>query len=465
MKPFFSIILATYNQANFLKKSLKSILNQTYQNWELIIIDNNSTDHTDKVIKNISDKRFRTYKINNKNILAKSRNLGIKKSKSDWVCFIDSDDIWYSKKLEITKDYIEKNNGDIFYHDLVFTNKFFIFKKKKIHDKSQTITKPVIEYFARNGNGIGQSSVVIKKKILKDIGYISEDNKKYSWEDFDTWIRVSKLTQNFVRIPKILGSLWVGPENISTLDRQIVNSKNISEYYGDSFKKLLKLKSKKKIWWLEYPFILNDYKKKRYSECLNKINKINTPNKKIYLFLTAIKYKMIIIQIFNYIHKILNIIILFKNIPKPRISFNNKNKYQIISKIDQLKNKKFKNFDIPNYFYHRLHLEKNLHLIYDQTNLISYGWSSVSKKFKVTEINCNVVNNNNVIFFDFHTIHNFRKKGFYKILIQLMQNNYKNIDCYIFTNLLNIKSFLGIIKSNFKISKILTILSNKISIN
>ena len=131
MKPFFSIILATYNQANFLKKSLKSILSQTYQNWELIIIDNNSTDHTDKVIKNISDKRFRTYKINNKNILAKSRNLGIKKSKSDWICFIDSDDIWYAKKLEITKNYIEKNNGDIFYHDLVFTNKFFIFKKKK----------------------------------------------------------------------------------------------------------------------------------------------------------------------------------------------------------------------------------------------------------------------------------------------------------------------------------------------
>ena len=59
MKPFFSIILPTFNQANFLKKSLNSIIQQTFKNWELIIIDNYSTDETKKVIQSFKDKRFR----------------------------------------------------------------------------------------------------------------------------------------------------------------------------------------------------------------------------------------------------------------------------------------------------------------------------------------------------------------------------------------------------------------------
>ena len=115
MKPFFSIILPTYNQSDFLKKSINSILSQTFQNWELLIIDNNSTDNTDNVIQSFQDNRIKVYKINNQNILAKSRNLGIKKSTSSWLCFIDSDDIWYPKKLEITKKYIEVKNGDLFF--------------------------------------------------------------------------------------------------------------------------------------------------------------------------------------------------------------------------------------------------------------------------------------------------------------------------------------------------------------
>jgi len=80
MKPFFSIILPTYNQSDFLKKSINSILSQTFQNWELLIIDNNSTDNTDNVIQSFQDNRIKVYKINNQKILAKSRNLGIKKS-------------------------------------------------------------------------------------------------------------------------------------------------------------------------------------------------------------------------------------------------------------------------------------------------------------------------------------------------------------------------------------------------
>ena len=210
-KPFFSIVLPTYNQSEFLEKCIKSILLQTFENWELIIINNNSTDNTLRLIRKFNDRRIKTFNIDNRGILAKSRNLGIKKSKSDWICFIDTDDKWYPEKLEKIRFYIRNTKGDLFYHDLEFENKKFLYLKKKIKDKSNTVTKPIVKYFVKNGNPIGQSSVVVRKKILKQINLVSEKKDKFSWEDFDLWIRIAKKTENFIRVPKILGSIWVGP--------------------------------------------------------------------------------------------------------------------------------------------------------------------------------------------------------------------------------------------------------------
>ena len=113
MKPFFSIVLPTFNQANFLKVCLKTILRQTYVNWELLIINNNSTDHTNQFLKNIKDKRINVFNINNKGVLAKSRNLGIKKAKARWICFIDTDDKWFPQKLMDMKTYIDQFKGDL----------------------------------------------------------------------------------------------------------------------------------------------------------------------------------------------------------------------------------------------------------------------------------------------------------------------------------------------------------------
>ena len=81
--PFFSIILTTYNQIEFLKKCLFSILNQSFKEFELIVIDNNSSDGTSEYLNNITDKRLRVFKINNNGMYVKSRNLGIKNSRAD----------------------------------------------------------------------------------------------------------------------------------------------------------------------------------------------------------------------------------------------------------------------------------------------------------------------------------------------------------------------------------------------
>ena len=96
---FFSVIIPTYNQANLLERCLKSVTQQTFKNYEVIIVDNYSTDNTSKVVKKFG-KKIKYFKIRNRGVIAKSRNLGIKKSKGKWICFLDSDDTWVSYKLK-----------------------------------------------------------------------------------------------------------------------------------------------------------------------------------------------------------------------------------------------------------------------------------------------------------------------------------------------------------------------------
>lgn len=463
MKPFFSIILPTYNQANFLKKSIQSILNQTFKNWELIIIDNNSTDKTQKVIRSINDRRLRVFKIDNKGLLAKSRNLGIKKSKSDWICFIDSDDRWFPEKLMKVKHFIDVKKSDLYYHDLVFENKGFLFKK--ISDKSKSITKPFLKYFAENGNPIGQSSAVIRKKIFEKINYISENKEKFSWEDFDAWIKISKISNQLVRIPIVLGSIWIGSENISNLERQIVNSKRIKKYYYKTFNKYLSEKDKNKnLWWLEYPLILHDFRTRNSKSFIKRVKKISSMPRKFYFFISYMRGCLFFLTILKKIKKIFTIIIFFQKIKKQKKILLKKVKYKEIKNIKELKKIKFENFEIPEIFFKRIINKYALHYFYQQKNLVAYGWSSKNKNFLISEINCKIINYNNIIFFDFHTLVNYRKKGFYQLLLNRMLINFKKFECYIYTTLFNVNSIKGICKSNFKFKSFFTIIKKQINL-
>ena len=83
--PLVSIIIPTYNHANFLGKALESVIHQTYNNWEAIVIDNYSTDETNKIVNKYKDPRIQYLKINNDGVIAKSRNLGIDVAKGKWI--------------------------------------------------------------------------------------------------------------------------------------------------------------------------------------------------------------------------------------------------------------------------------------------------------------------------------------------------------------------------------------------
>lgn len=98
--PKVSIIMPTYNRANLIIASIKSILNQTFSNWELIIIDDGSEDHTEEIISQIHDPRISFYKAGRIGKGGKIKNIGLEKATGEMIAFNDSDDLWATTKLE-----------------------------------------------------------------------------------------------------------------------------------------------------------------------------------------------------------------------------------------------------------------------------------------------------------------------------------------------------------------------------
>lgn len=110
MNELVSIIMPSYNTAAFIKETIQSVLNQTYTNWELIIVDDCSTDYTDKVVKSFFDQRIRYYKNVANAGAAVSRNRALREAKGRWIAFLDSDDIWKPEKLEKQIRFMKERN-------------------------------------------------------------------------------------------------------------------------------------------------------------------------------------------------------------------------------------------------------------------------------------------------------------------------------------------------------------------
>ena len=108
-KGLVSIIMPSYNTALYIKKSIESVLAQTYTNWELIIVDDCSTDNTDEVLSEIHDDRIKYFKNEKNSGAAVSRNKALREARGQWIAFLDSDDLWMPEKLEKQIQFMEKN--------------------------------------------------------------------------------------------------------------------------------------------------------------------------------------------------------------------------------------------------------------------------------------------------------------------------------------------------------------------
>ena len=260
MNPLVSIIIPTYNRAEDLKRALQSVFDQTFTNWEVVIVDNHSVDDTDSLIKSFNNQKIKLFKIHNSGIISASRNLGLKHALGEYIAFLDSDDWWLPKKLEESIKYMIQG-ADIVYHDLFYVTKSDQrFNWRRV--RGRKLKSPVFYDLLESGNALPNSSVVVRKKLLNEIKGLSEDKDMVSSEDYDAWLRIARISEKFQKIPDVLGFYWAGGGNVTNPDRTLKYITALEKLYIDTTPDL---GVKGRIFWLNYAkgracFCLKDFK-------------------------------------------------------------------------------------------------------------------------------------------------------------------------------------------------------------
>lgn len=180
-----SIIIPNYNSENYISETLQSILEQTYTNWEAIIIDDCSTDNSVFLINKFInlDNRFRLIILNENIGKAKILNLGLKYIIGDYLAFIDSDDIWINRKLEDQLNYM--SNGD---YSFTFTS---YFRFSDVDNYSAIAAKELVSYkMMLKYSLIGYSTVIIDSQLIREMK-VPELRKR---QDYALWLSLLKIT-------------------------------------------------------------------------------------------------------------------------------------------------------------------------------------------------------------------------------------------------------------------------------
>ena len=266
MDPLISIVIPTYNRADDLRRALLSVKAQTYHNWEVLVVDNHSTDETDEVVKNFNDAKIHVHKIHNNGLISASRNKGITCAKGEYIAFLDSDDWWKPTKLAVSIKYLQAG-ADIVYHDLFVVKKVQqkVFKKKVL---TRNLFAPVLIDLLSNGNSLNNSSVIVRKTVFDKGRLLPEEPELNSICDFHGWLKLAEQTDKFVRVPETLGYYWLGGGNTTSAQRTLLSIEKLEVVYQKFFETF----DSKKFYWTNYTKARAHYQLHQYAEARSYLN-------------------------------------------------------------------------------------------------------------------------------------------------------------------------------------------------
>lgn len=208
---FFSVILNTYNDQRTIARTLCSILKQSYKNFDLIIVDDCSTDKTLSIIKNLllnnSEIPVKILALKENNGIANARNIGIKEATGNYVAFIDGDDVWRENKLKVQFNFIKKEKANWVFsnYSVIDSDYKYIGERKRqagVYDYKKIISR---------GNPVGLLTVAVKTNLAKKNYF-----RNVKHEDYDLWIRLAKNGVRGFLIPESLASYMKHSNSVSS---------------------------------------------------------------------------------------------------------------------------------------------------------------------------------------------------------------------------------------------------------
>ncbi len=242
-----SVIMSVHNCEEYLTESIESILNQTFKDFEFIIINDGSTDNTAEILENYNDSRIRLYTQKNMG-LTKSLNKAIGLSKGRYIARMDADDVALPERLQKQLDFLELHPdiGMIGTYNLVIDGQGKVIEKKVYPVSDNELRKALIRY-----NPFLHASVMIRREVLEVVGFYNENKRR--GQDYELWFRIANQFK-FANIPEILMLQRWRYDNISLLHEN-------EQYYTSISTRIDAVSRKQYPWWciIYYikPFILS----------------------------------------------------------------------------------------------------------------------------------------------------------------------------------------------------------------
>lgn len=211
MNPLISVIIPTYNCGKYIREALEGVFNQTYKNYEVLVIDDGSTDNTKEVLKEYEQKIKYFYQENKG--LSITRNRGIKEAQGELIALLDSDDIWLPEKLELQTDLILKNDKT----GMVFCGCYMVDEIgkiiRKMPQKKYSCKSKFFDALLITNIVIGSGATpLVRRQCFEKIGLF--DEKLKSAEDWDMWLRILRFYDiKSIELP--LAKVRMRPDSIS----------------------------------------------------------------------------------------------------------------------------------------------------------------------------------------------------------------------------------------------------------
>ena len=211
----FSIIIPLYNKELSIRKTIQSALDQTFHNFEILVINDGSTDSSLSIVNEINDKRVKVITQSNKGVSA-ARNLGIKKANYEWIAFLDGDDLWEPNHL---KQIVKMMS--IFPNKYVYATSFKFSTNRKVYRHSRDKNIFLIENYFKEALKeplLWTSITVVNKSCFENVGYFREILAH--GEDLDLWIRLAKKYE-IIKSSEITSTYRIDAENRTSLGRNV----------------------------------------------------------------------------------------------------------------------------------------------------------------------------------------------------------------------------------------------------
>lgn len=231
-----SVIIPTYNRGEFIKKTINSVLNQTIKNFELIIVDDGSTDNTKEIIEEFikKDDRVKYFYQKNSGSPSEPRNLGIEKAQGEYIAFLDSDDEWLPEKLEKQLAHFKSLKDEC---AVVGCYAYVIEDHKKPYIEKRSDTNNIEDFLLKNDTFFySSSSVFLKRELLNKYNIKYDSNLKIG-EDLDFYISIAKIYINFSFVKEPLFNYFLHIGSISKHNKEhFYNYKKLLEKHFSFFK-------------------------------------------------------------------------------------------------------------------------------------------------------------------------------------------------------------------------------------